>query len=190
MSAWDLPTTLEVGGRSWKIRSDYRAVLDILSYFNNPEYDNDEKWMICLDILFEDFSEMPYELYEEAAKVATEFIDAGQKDDGKPHPRLIDWEQDALQIVSAVNAVAHAEVRAAPYLHWWTFLGYFMEIGDSTISTVIHIRKKKSEGKKLDDWERDFCKNNKSMVEGYLRKNERSEEEKNVLRELFGYKKR
>lgn len=165
MSAWDLPTTLEVGGHSWNIRSDYRAVLDILSYFNNPEYDNDERWMICLDILFEDFSEMPYELYEEAAKAATEFIDAGQKDDGKPHPRLIDWEQDALQIVSAVNAVAHTEVRAIPYLHWWTFLCYFMEIGESNISTIIHIRKKIADREKLEPWETKFYKENKRTID-------------------------
>ena len=28
MSAWELPTTVEVAGRSFAIRSDFRAVLD------------------------------------------------------------------------------------------------------------------------------------------------------------------
>ena len=44
MNSWDLPESLPVGDRKYKIRSDFRAVLDILGYFNNPDYEEDEKW--------------------------------------------------------------------------------------------------------------------------------------------------
>ena len=73
MNAWRLPESLPVGGEEWKIRSDFRAVLDILNHFNNPEYEEDEKWWICLDILFEDFQKMPQELWPEAQQQAILF---------------------------------------------------------------------------------------------------------------------
>ena len=56
MSAWELPQSLTVGNKDWTIRSDFRVALDILKYFDDPNYEEDEQWMICLDILFEDFA--------------------------------------------------------------------------------------------------------------------------------------
>ena len=80
MNAWELPQLLRVGEQEWKIRSDFRAVLDILNFFNDPEYEEDEKWWICLDILYEDFQRMPQELWLEAAQQAIAFIDMGTKE--------------------------------------------------------------------------------------------------------------
>ena len=37
MSAWELPTTVEVAGRSFAIRSDFRAVLDALAALTDPD---------------------------------------------------------------------------------------------------------------------------------------------------------
>ena len=36
MYAWKLPTFLNVGGRDYKIRTDYRVILDILAAMNDP----------------------------------------------------------------------------------------------------------------------------------------------------------
>ena len=55
-SRWELPTSLDVGGVGFPIRTDYRAILDILSYYNSPDYDDDEKHLICLKILYVDDS--------------------------------------------------------------------------------------------------------------------------------------
>lgn len=57
------------------------------------------------------------------------------------------------------------EVRGAAYLHWWTFIGYFNEIGDGLYSTVMHIRCKRASGKKLDKGEQEFYKNNKDLID-------------------------
>ena len=48
------------------------------------------------------------------------------------------------------------------YLHWWTFLGAYMEIGESLFSQILSVRMKKAKGKKLEDWEREFYKENKT----------------------------
>lgn len=165
MSAWELPTTLTVGGQSWNIRSDYRAILDILGFFNNPEYENDEKQLICLDILYVDFCKMPASLYQEAANAAAEFIDAGLPRSNKEHPKLMDWEKDAQIIIPAINSSFRQDVRSIPYLHFWTFLAAYMDIQDGLFAQVLNIRSKLQEGKRLEKWESEFYRNNKSMVD-------------------------
>ena len=120
-----------------------------------------------------------------AYEKACVFIDCGMKDDGKPRPRTIDWEQDAVIIIPAVNNVAHTEIRALSYLHWWTFFGYFMEIGESQLSSVVNIRQKKARGKKLEKWERDFYRENKELVDLKPHESEEIREEKqNILKWL------
>lgn len=102
---------------------------------------------------------------QEALQKAAEFIDCGQKSDGKKHPCMVDWEQDAPLIIPAVNRVANMEVRAIPNLHWWTFFGWFMEIGDSTFSNVLYIRSQKAKGKKLDKATREWYEKNRRLVD-------------------------
>ena len=90
MEVWELPTSIVVGGIKYDIRTDFRAILDILKTFNDPEFENDEKWIVALTILYIDFDEMPPQDYEEAREKAIEFIDMGIKDDGKKKPHVMD----------------------------------------------------------------------------------------------------
>lgn len=186
MSAWELPYSLNVGGEEWAIRTDFRAILDILKYFQDPEYDDDERQIICLDILYEDFENMPTELWQEAMDKAAEFIDMEIKEEGKPRPRVMDWEKDGPIIIPAVNGVLKKEARSPEPLHWWTFLGAYMEIRESLFSQVLSIRQKKAEGKKLDKWELEFCQKNKELVSLGGSKFKRSKEEQEALNRLFG----
>lgn len=188
MSVWELPTAMTIGGQEWSIRYDFRAVLDILKYFNDPDYEEDEKWEICLDILYEDFSDMNPELWREAAEKAIQFIDMGMKDDGKQRPKIMDWEQDAPIIASAVNGVLDREIRSSTPTHWWTFLGAYMEIGESLFSQVLSIRQKKAKGERLEKWEQKFYTENRSLIILKDPKSERSQEEKEELRKVFGIK--
>lgn len=165
MSAWELPAYLCIGGENWNIRTDFRAILDILKYFNDPEYEDDEKWEICLDILYEDFGNMPHALKQEAAEKAIDFIDMGIKDDGKCKPRIMDWEQDAAVIIPSVNRVIGKETRSLEYMHWWTFMGAYMEIGEGLFSEILNIRQKKAKNKKLEKWEQEFYRENKELVD-------------------------
>ena len=69
---------------------------------------------------------------------------------------MIDWDVDSQLICSAINKIAGKEIRFEPYIHWWTFLGYYMSIGDSVLATVVNIRDKILTGKKLEKHERQF----------------------------------
>lgn len=197
MNAWKLPTSLCVSGKNYKIRTDFRVILDILAAMNDPEiFDpgmsetdkSAERVLTMLQILYVDFDNIPPSEWREAAEKARDFIDCGMKDDGKPKPRLMDWEQDAPIIIPAVNKIAKIDVRSVKYMHWWTFFGYYMEIGECLLATVVNIRDKKRKGKKLEKWEKEFYQNNKPLVDLKMKQEKRSEEEKEVLRKLFGYK--
>lgn len=165
MNAYELPTTLEVGGVDYTIRFGFRAVLDILIAMEDPDLDKYGKSAVVLQIIYPEWKSIPTEYVNEAIEKACAFIDCGQIDDGTVKPRLIDWEQDSGIIIPAVNAVARTEVRAIPNLHWWSFWGYFMEIRESVFSTVLNIRQKKAKHQKLEKWEEDYYRENKEKID-------------------------
>lgn len=186
MNAWELPTSLEIGGVGYPIRTDFRAILRIMQRLNDPQYEEDEKKMIFFEIFFPMWREIPHECYQEAFDKATDFIDMGMKDDSKREkPSTMDWAKDATIIIPAVNRVMGQEVRALEYLHWWTFLGAYLEIGDSLFSTVLNIRQKKAKGKKLEDYEKEFYQANRELVDLH-KTSKRSQAEVDELRRLFG----
>lgn len=197
MYAWELPTSIEVGGKEYAIRTDYRVILDILAAMNDPEIfepgmTEDEKkieqTMTMLQILYIDFDSIPPKDYQEAAEKAVDFIDCGIKGDDKPKPRTMDWEQDAPIIAPEVSKVAGRDIRVGE-THWWEFFGYYLGIGEGVFNTIVSIREKRRKGKKLEKWEKEFYQNNKNLIDLKVKKVERSDEEKEALRDLFGLKK-
>lgn len=197
MYAWELPTSLEVGDKEYAIRTDYRVILDILAAMNDPEIFDPgmteeekkmEQFMTMLQILYIDFDSMPPKDWQEAMKKAVDFIDCGIKGDDKPKPRSMDWEQDAPIIAPEISKIAGRDIRIGK-THWWEFFGYYLGIGEGVFNTIVSIREKKRKGKKLEKWEQEFYKDNKSLVDLRAKKVERSEEEKEELRKLFGFDK-
>ena len=165
MNAYSLPTSLSVGGVDFAIRTDFRAILDVLISQNDRELDDECKALVMLQILYKDWESIPQEHLIEACQKAVEFIDNGNKPNEKKSPRLVDWQQDAKLIIPAVNAVAKTEIRSVEYMHWWTFLAYYMEIRESLFSTVIAYRSNRAKHKKPEQWEKDFYKENKEIID-------------------------
>lgn len=195
MNVWNFPTSLNIGGIEYEIRTDYRVILDLLMALNDPELSDSDKKVsaymqsrVILEIMFPDCDNIPQEHIQEALDKVAEFIDMGIGDDSKK-PKTMDWEQDAPIIIPAINKVLNKEIRAEKYMHWWTFLGAYMEIGEGLFSNIIHIRQKKAKGKKLEKWEQEFYKENKSLID-FQHKEKRSNEEKEMLRDYFGYSKK
>lgn len=193
---WELPTSISVNNTEYAIRTDYRAVMDILTAFSDKEMlgeSEDEtniiRALLILNILFVD--EVKPEDQNEAIKKAIEFIDMGiesSRDDKKP--TLMDWDQDAPLIIPAINKVLGREIRADKYMHWWTFLSAYMEIGECSFTHIINIRDKKAKGKKLEKWELEYIQEHKDIVllkEKLTEKEQLEREaEKNAVNELLG----
>lgn len=157
-----LPKSLEINGTEYRIRSDFRVALLIFEAFNDSELNDYEKMCVCLECLYEAIPEDT----ENAYKKAVWFLDGGDIPKSKPLRRkTFDWKQDESLIFSAVNKSAGFETRSADYIHWWTFLGYFSEIGDGLFSQVLNIRTKKAKGKKLEKWELEFFNEHRELIE-------------------------
>ncbi len=162
-----LPKALELkDGIEYPIRWDFRAVLDLFEAMNDPDAGDQERGLYLLTILYEDFEAIPPELWEDAVKKGLWFLNGGEAPTQKRTPKLMDWEQDFLLIIPAVNRVAGTEVRALPALHWWTFLGYYQEIGgDCAFAQVVAIRDKLRCGKRLEKIEREYYERNRQLVD-------------------------
>lgn len=168
-----LPETLTVGGMEYPIRTDYRDVLQMFEAFQDPELYPEEKQIVSIYLLFKDFFcaddvvEAVEEGFdaEEAVKQIAWFIAAGRPERSEKNVPTYNWIQDEQMIFASVNKVAGTETRELPYLHWWTFLGYFNEIGEGTFSFIVGIRDKLNNGKKLEEHEKEFFRKNRRLVE-------------------------
>ena len=162
INPWSLPTEAVFGGKIYRLNTDYRDILEIFSYFNDPDLPQYLQWQIALALFYEEPVEPEHQ--KAAMEYLARFINGGQ-----PQPsggaRLLDWEQDGDLIAADVNRAAGQEVRSLPYLHWWTFLSFFNAIGQGQLSTVVSIRDKLNRGRKLEDWEKTFYRENRHRVD-------------------------
>ena len=185
-----LPNSLEVNGRIYTIRSDYRNILQIITAYDDDELKDNEKVLICLKRMYVDFDKLPSHDYEAAYKAATAFIEC-QMHSEKPGPKMVDWNKDAQLIFAAINKVAGQEVRATKYMHWWTFLGYFQSIDrDDLWGFILTIRQKKAKGRKLEKYETEFYNANRSMCDVGGKRVDRKKEAQEYMEaldaELYG----
>ena len=162
---YDLPTSLEIAGQEYGIRSDYRAVLDLLTALAAPDLEQGEKALAALDIFYPDFLHIPAEDLEEALAKCTWFVNGGDEGDNRKRPKLMDWEQDFQYIVAPINRIFGKDVRSMPYVHWWTFLAAYREIGDCLFAQIIRIRNLKAKGKRLEKADQEFYRENKRLVD-------------------------
>ena len=183
----ELPKSLTVGGKNYAIRTDYRDILNIIEAMNDPDLEDSEKMFVCLYTLYKNFDGLRKEDYEEAYRQAVWFIDCGrpETEDSRPKPRVMDWEQDESILFPAINSAAGYETRSRKYIHWWTFMGYFMEIHEGVFSQVLSIRQKKAKNKKLEKWEQEFCRNNQEMIKLKTRLSKKEQAAKDRLNKLL-----
>ena len=184
---FELPTTIRLGGKEFPIRNngDYRMVLDCFAALQDTELDEQARTFTCLIIFYndinsiEDLTELPD--INEAISKMYDFFNCGKPEvGGSLNYSILDWEKDEQLIASAINNVAQTEVRALPYLHWWTFMGYYSAIGESPLATILGIREKIVKGKPLEKYEKEYRRNNP----GYFDRDYRSTEQIGLEEEI------
>ena len=192
---FELPTSITIDGDNYPIRNqgDFRMVLDCFRCLQDIELTEQERILVALCIFYEDVAGVEYvqEVFNTDSKLAAaveemyNFFNCGQESVGAArNHKLIDWEKDSQVIVSAINNVAKKEIRAETYIHWWTFMGYYLAIGECPLSTIVSIRDKIVRGKKLEKWEQDFKLNNPEYFNWNFKSVE-EEELDNYIRELW-----
>lgn len=189
---YELPTTLHINNQEFKIRNkgDFRVTLDCFSALNDRELDEQERVYAMLIIFFEDINDI-YDIeklgdLEKACKEIEKFFNCGQESVGlKTNYKVLDWDKDEQLITSAINNVAKTEIRSLPYLHWWTFMGYYLAIGECPLSNIVSIRHKIATGKKLEKYENTFRQENPQYFDIDYRSNQDKDLEDWFLKEVW-----
>lgn len=165
---WTLPTQAALGGGAYAIRTDYRDILELLRWLGgqaDPALDQAERWYVAMGLFYPKFDAMTQDVWPEATRFLAEFLAAGRREEPRPGPALMDWQQDAPLIAAGIGRAAGQDVRTLPYLHWWSFLALFDAIGEGSFATVVAIRDKLRRGRRLENWELDFYRTHRTMVE-------------------------
>ena len=187
-----LPTKVTVDGLEFNIRErgDFRMVLDCFKALQDEELSEDYRVLASLLIFYNEFNDLDdLQEYEHQlntlVKEMFRFINGGEEQSpgAERDVSLVDWEQDSQIVCAAVNTVANQEIRAVEHLHWWTFLGYYMSIGQSVLLTVVSIRDKIAHHKKLEDWEKEFKKNNPKYF--VWRRTAQEQDLNNLIRDIW-----
>jgi len=181
---YSLQTSVEVNQASFAIRNkgDFRMVLDCFEALNDTELTPVERMYSALIIFYEDLNSLE-DIFEykdyltELENSMMTFFNGGDSDvqSNTHNYKLIDWDKDSNLICSAINNVAKQEIRALDYLHWWTFLGYYISIGECLLSTVVSIRYKIAKNEKLEKHEKKFRQDNPEYFNIDLRTSEQKE---------------
>ena len=169
VKAWkdyELPKSMIVNGNEYKFCSDFREILEVIIPLNDPDLLEEEKIFCSANLFFEDFESVRNEDVNDCISQMMKFISGNKVEDSKQDTKpVMDWEKDLSLIIAPINRIANHDIRNDEYIHWWTFLSYFMEIGECTFSTYVGIRTKRNKGKKLEDYEKEIYKNNKSAID-------------------------
>lgn len=184
---YGLPKAFTIGETEYAIRYDFRPILDICAALEDPDLDDREKAFVACAIFYPDFETIPPEHIREAIEKCYWFINGGAEEPGRKGPRLVSWEKDVRHIIAPINRVVGTEIRDLPKngLHWWTFLAAYMEIGDCLFAQIVRIRNLMAKGKKLDEQDREWYRQNAHLVNIPV---QLSQEEKDFLASRAGKK--
>ena len=181
----DLPQTLDVGGKAYRIRSDFRSIFRIIAAFADDALTGQEKVYVTLKQIYRDFDQIPLEQYGEAYERAMWFINCGEQPTESHTPQIVDWLHDEQMIFPAVNKAAAQEVRLVSYMHWWTFMGFFRSIDrEDTYGYVLMLRQKRAQGKPLEKWEAEFWNRNRDICDLHMNASSGAEAE-DALAEIY-----
>ncbi len=71
-SPWELPRKIALGGKDYEINGDFRDVLEIFSYFDDPDLPPFLQWEIALALFYRE--PVPEVLQQEAMEQLCRFI--------------------------------------------------------------------------------------------------------------------
>lgn len=161
MDLWQLPVQACLAGVTYDLHTDYRDILEIFSYLEDPDLPEQVRWRIALALFYEQPVQQAHR--QAALDYMVRFLCCGVPD--TPGPKRMDWQHDAAAIIAGVNRAAGREIRSAPYIHWWSFLSWFHAMEPGQLSTVVSIREQLRRGKPLEPWQKEYYRENKAAVD-------------------------
>ena len=160
MDLYNLPGRVEFHGRSYEIKADFRNILKIFGVLQGqfPEY---IRWRIAAELFYQ--PALQTQDLAAGLQYLAQFLQP--EGEGASGEKVLDWQVDAPAIIAGVNAAAGQEIRALPFVHWWTFLSWFHGMPPGELSTRVAIRQKRQKGQKLEPWEMEYYRQNKALID-------------------------
>ena len=120
MRAYELPTSLNINGVAYTIRTDFRAIIDILIAMNDPDLDQQAKTFIMTGIndkiKDKDFEEILPDLEKEAGEKIDLLFGAPVSESffkiTSPFTILDSGEMFAEQIIAVIGGIIEKELNA------------------------------------------------------------------------------
>jgi hypothetical protein len=123
----ELPSSVILDGREYRINTDFRSCLRIMLAFEDNDLTPQEKRLI----LFENFYiDRPADI-SQATDRAMWFLNCGRDSIDDEGPRVFSWAKDSQLIYSAFHQTHKIDIQTAS-IHWWVFLSLFMDLGNNT----------------------------------------------------------
>lgn len=138
-----LPEAIEIEGRAYTIRSDFRTSLRIITAFEDNTLAGIEKRQVLLVNLYKD----PPPNLISAFEAGIKFLNMGEEGHDDGGPRVYSFSKDANLIFAAFRQTHGIDLGTAE-LHWWKFLALFMDLGaDTAFCNLVSLRKRVKTGK-------------------------------------------
>ena len=96
---FELQDAVTIDGRSYRIRTDYRVILEIFVMLQDPELDDGDRTEALMQMFYVD---RPADT-EAAVKAFASFVDPRPRSSRK-RPGLVDWEADFDLIAAGIGA--------------------------------------------------------------------------------------
>ena len=161
-----LPKSVEINGTRYEFNSDYRTILKLFKVLNTDQSEllMQEIYYVCIKVFY--IGEIKATDYNEAIECMMLFLCGGEKEEETvKQPQLVDWDKDIDKIIAPISKSIGQDIRGLEYMHWWSFLGEYMEIGECRFSTIVSIRNKLAKKEKLADWEKKYYKEHKEEID-------------------------
>ena len=59
MSLWELPEQAQIGGKTYRIHGDFRDILEIFGYLNDPDLPEMFRWRVALALIYREILQTP-----------------------------------------------------------------------------------------------------------------------------------
>lgn len=182
MNKWSLPTSTTINGKTVEFNADFRNIIQIMIILTEPNLLEEERIEIALEMFYNssEYKDDISTAIEEMYAFISQCDDDTTPTNKKP---LYNWEKDFDIICAPVNKNLGFDCRGKEFLHWWTFLSAFMEMGECTLNTYMGIREKLNNGKRLEKYEEKIYRDNRNKI---LLKPKYDDETQSIIDEIMG----
>lgn len=177
------PEYMSIGGKDYKINTDYRVALACLKAINDEEIKDIERMIAVVTLLLgKDF---PFKLMGEAIEKCAIYLRCGKKHNPKQEEIDLDYGQDKGYLMASFMSRYHIDINKEK-LHWWAYNDLIAGFGEDEIMSKIRYIRNYDLNDIKDTKERDKMREAKEEVKLKRRKTKEEKEIDKMWDKILG----